>query len=497
MQIRSNDPGSLTHVAPLRCPVWIWDEIPSRRKTVLNELREVQCITPNELPLYREPEAATPIGVGVFLLAGERAKSSDVAFISKLKERFAFVICVTGSFKSPELAASCQLLLAGATHVIDGHADDVLPQLRGQIQRTAERILASKAEDEALQVIMTGVGFAGRSAAAFSLFRTLRSISSLTDLPVLVTGETGTGKELIASAIHVLDSRRAQQPFVGVNCAALPEQISESELFGHQRGAFTGAERERAGLFRSADQGVLFLDEIAELSSNLQAKLLRVLQAGHLRSVGADREVAINVRVIAATNRRLDQMIHSGAFREDLFHRLNVLALHIPPLRERTADIRPLVHHFVEKYRLLWQLKGNLAIGDDFVGGLERAILPGNAREVENLVRRALVAWDGSDPLSLRYLPSEIWQEVSSRSEPEVPPAEVVQQATIGSTSLELHAVEYLQRHDWNLPHATRYLESVLVRGALSVSNGNQSEAARLLGITSRSVYNKLHKSCL
>jgi len=317
----------------------------------------------------------------------------------------------------------------------------------------------------------------------------------MTEMPVLITGETGTGKELIACAIHALDARRFRQPFVSINCAALPEQLSESELFGHQRGAFTGAERERAGLFRSAEGGVLFLDEVGELSLNLQGKLLRVLQTGRLRSLGADREVAINVRVVAATNRRLDQMVGGGTFREDLFHRLNVLSVHIPPLRDRIADIEPLVRHFIEKYCPLWQAKGRPTIGSDFIRGLEKSSLPGNARQLENVVRRALLDWEGTGSLSLRNLPPEIWQELSEAPGLATSPPEAGESRELASTApLEVHAVEYLQRHDWNLTHAIQYLESVLVRGALTAAGGNQSEAARLLGITPRSVYNKLHK---
>jgi len=385
-------------------------------------------------------------------------------------------------------------LLAGATHVTNSRTDDFLSQLRRQVELAAERVLAAQAEEAILLSIMSAAGFAGRSAATFSLFRTLPDISSLTDLPVLITGETGTGKELIASAIHSLDSKRSRRPFVSLNCAALPEQLAESELFGHQRGAFTGAERERVGLFRSAEGGVLFLDEVGELSGSLQSKLLRVLQTGRLRSVGADREVEINVRVIAATNRRLDEMTLHGSFRQDLYHRLNVLCLHIKPLRERPVDIEPLIQHFVQKHGVLWRTKGRPVLGLDFLQALQKSSLPGNARQLENLVRRALVDWEGNGPLSLRELPPEIWRELSAVAAiPAFKQDRSAEPETMSGPGLEEHAVEYLQQHGWNLLQAVRYLESVLVRGALRVSGGNQSEAARLLGITPRSVYNKLH----
>ena len=482
---------------PQECFVWICDDDFARRKAIMNHLRGIHCVVLNELASYREPALASFTRGAVLLIAEEVVSHSDLKFISRLREVCHFVLCVTTHSHDAGVPTSCKLLLAGATDVMNAHDDDFPLQFRAQVERLAGRALATRAEEETLRTMMSSVGFAGRSPAVLSLFRTLRSVSCLTELPALITGETGTGKELVAFAIHALDPRRSCRPFVALNCGALPEQLSESELFGHQRGAFTGADRERAGMFRSAHQGVLFLDEVGELSNNLQSKLLRVLQTKRLRSLGADHEITVDVRVIAATNRNLSKMVNAGTFREDLFHRLNVLALHIPPLRERAADIPVLVQHFLEKYRGLWKTSGAPLIGNDFLQGLERSRLPGNVRQLENVVRRALIDMDASDALSLRHLPPEIWQEVSETVEPEqsagLPsPAH----KGISDIPLEAHAVEYLERHDWNLPHTTRYLESLLVRGALTAAKGNQSEAARLLGITARSVYNKLHQSC-
>jgi transcriptional regulator with PAS, ATPase and Fis domain len=213
-----------------------------------------------------------------------------------------------------------------------------------------------------------------------------------------------------------------------------------------------------------------------------------------VRSVGADREVPIDVRVVAATNRRLDEMVRDRTFREDLFHRLNVLPLYIPPLRERPVDIHCLVEHFITKYCKLWQAKGRPLIASDFVSGLEKSMLPGNARQLENIVRRALVQWEGNRPLSLRDLPPEIWQEISSaaQSKPALEDASLALNME-SNGSLETHAIEYLRRHRWNLPQVLQHLESLLVQSALSAAKGKQSEAARLLGISPRSVYNKVH----
>jgi DNA-binding NtrC family response regulator len=383
--------------------------------------------------------------------------------------------------------------------VIDSYAEEFLSELCHTVRETAERMIAGRLDDANLDSIMQRAGFAGRSPKSLALFRSVRSVSGLTDLPVLITGETGTGKELVALAIHSLDSKRSHRPFVSLNCAALTEQLAESELFGHQRGAFTGAERDRSGLFRAAEGGVLFLDEVGELSWTMQAKLLRVLQTNRLRSVGADREATINVRVVSATNRPLEQMIREGSFRADLYHRLNVLSLQIPPLRERREDIAPLIRHFVEQHASLWPTGNRPLISRDFVDALERSALPGNARQLENLVWRALVGWYGGDPISLNALPPEIWREISGIVESPDVPAAGERTTPLGSAEptsgvLETHAVEYLQSHGWSLGKAVRHLEFILVRVALSVSGGNQSEAARLLGVTPRSVYNKLHK---
>ena len=176
-------------------------------------------------------------------------------------------------------------------------------------------------------------------------------ISRVSDVPTYITGETGTGKELLAKAIHSLDAKRRSGPFVAVNCSAISPGLAESELFGHRRGAFTGADRDRKGLIRAAQGGVLFLDEIGDLDAALQTKLLRVLQENRVLAVGEERDVPIDVRVVAASNRNLLAMVANGTFRADLFYRFTVLTVHVPPLRERRADIPPLIAHFVQKYQ--------------------------------------------------------------------------------------------------------------------------------------------------
>ncbi|MBI5836229.1 MAG: sigma-54-dependent Fis family transcriptional regulator [Candidatus Eisenbacteria bacterium] len=214
-----------------------------------------------------------------------------------------------------------------------------------------------------------------------------------TDSPVLITGESGTGKELVARSIHY-QSRRADRPFLAVNCGALPENLVESELFGHARGAFTGASQEKRGLFEEADQGTLFLDEIGELQPSLQVKLLRVLQQGEVRRVGANQSRVVDVRVVAATNRDLVEALRSGAFREDLYYRLNVFQIDLPPLRERREDIPILALYFLSRYahRLGKDLK---EFSQEAQAVLLRYEYPGNVRELENAVQRAVTLAEG------------------------------------------------------------------------------------------------------
>jgi transcriptional regulator with GAF, ATPase, and Fis domain len=332
----------------------------------------------------------------------------------------------------------------------------------------------------------------GDTPAMLNLFRSIQRVSTLSALPVLISGETGTGKELVAHAIYCQDAKRRKFAFVPLNCAALNHELSESELFGHRRGAFTGANYDRPGLFRSADRGVLFLDEIGELNAALQAKLLRVVQTNRVLAVGEDREIAVDVRVIAATNRNLPEMVKGGLFREDLYYRLNVTPLHIPPLRERRADIAPLVEHFLRKHQHLAQNgNGKAHAAPDFLHALERTALPGNARQVENLVRRALVDRETSGALRLSDLPEDVWADLSEQEESS---QNLERKPPQAETGLMTYAMECLVQNQWSLGKSLAQLEELLVKAALEAAHGNQTEAARRLGITARSVYNKLHK---
>jgi DNA-binding NtrC family response regulator len=271
-----------------------------------------------------------------------------------------------------------------------------------------------------------------------------------TETTVLILGESGTGKELIARAIHGR-SPRARGPFVAVNCAAIPETLLESELFGHVKGAFTGAIRDRVGKFEAAEGGTVFLDEIGEMRPDLQVKILRVLEERMLERVGDNRLIRVDVRVLAATNKDLSKAIQAGEFREDLYYRLNVVPLQIPPLRERREDIRPLAQHFLKRLGA----SPRLTIAPEAFRALESYDFPGNVRELENALERAMIFHRG-DVISLADLPEAI-RAPKAKEATALP-------MSMPETGLSLEEVEKelilraLQKHDWNQSRAARYL---------------------------------------
>lgn len=309
----------------------------------------------------------------------------------------------------------------------------------------------------------------GRSTAMQQLLETIALVAP-TEATVLISGESGTGKGMVARAIHANSSRR-EKPLVEVNCAAIPETLIESELFGHEKGAFTGAGRQRQGRFAQADGGTLFLDEVGELPFSIQAKLLRVLQEGDIQRVGSDAVIPVNVRILAATNRKLEEMISEGAFREDLFYRLNVMGLEVPPLRERTEDIPVLAQHFWEVYaRKNHKLvKGIVPQAMDL---LLKYPWPGNVRELENVMERAVILLRG-EYISEKDLPhafQRLDQSECSREEE----TDAANPAKGDGTLAEM--------------------EKQLIFQALKDTGGNKSETARRLGVTRRTLQLKLKK---
>ena len=301
--------------------------------------------------------------------------------------------------------------------------------------------------------------FVAASSAMDEVFRMLRQAAQ-TGHPVLLTGESGTGKELAARALHRMSDR---DEFVVVNCGALPEQLLESELFGHRKGAFTGADRDRPGLFETADGGTLFLDEIGELPLPLQPKLLRALEQGEVRRVGDDRPRHFDVRIVAATNRVLEEAVEEDDFREDLFWRLAVVQVFLPPLRQRPADIPVLAEHFLEKARDDGPVR-SLSMTGDTMACLTAYDWPGNARELRNAIERAATVATGD-----RILPEHLPDRVRSRG---------------GASAL----VEGAARERVSLDD----LERVYIQRILEETGGNKTRAAEILGIDRKTLYRRL-----
>lgn len=312
-------------------------------------------------------------------------------------------------------------------------------------------------------------GIIGGSGPMHRLYDQVRQVA-MGAMPVLVLGESGVGKELVARAIHA-ESPRSEQPFVAVNCAGIPADLMESEFFGHARGAFTGAERARTGLFGQADGGTLLLDEIAEMPLALQAKLLRALQEGMIRPVGSDTEHSVDVRVIAATHQDLQGRVASGAFREDLYYRLEALALEVPPLRERGDDIERLAMFFLEA-SLRRNGRGDVRFDDAALACLREYDYPGNIRELANVVERAVTFCNGERVLP-EHLPPRVREAVAGAGGS--PVAATPEGQGLLAPDEPLPTLETLQQ---------RYVEHVLAQVA-----GNKRQAARILGVNRRTLY--------
>lgn len=300
----------------------------------------------------------------------------------------------------------------------------------------------------------------GMSGAMQEVYKMAEKVAP-TDATVLIRGESGTGKELVAQAIHHL-SPRSSEPFVAVNCGALPESLLESELFGHEKGAFTGADKMKVGRFELAGSGTIFLDEIGEISPSTQVKLLRVLQNRQIERLGGTKTIQIKARTIAATNRDLEEMLKDNSFREDLYYRINVFPINLPPLRDRKEDIPNLVSHFLKKLD-----KEEDAIDSAVLNHLMKYRWPGNVRELENIVERALIM-SGTGKITEEDLPPHI-KNIPSSS---------------GGGSLEIPA-EGL---------SLEQVEKDLIKNALNKAAGNKSKAAKLLGITRRKLYSMMER---
>jgi two-component system response regulator AtoC len=399
-----------------------------------------------------------------FVLADVRMSGmTGIELCTELKARSSLAtVILMSAYGSVDLAI--EAMKAGAYDYISKpfKHDEVLLALAKAEERESLR-RENRALKEAMRKEQTVHGILGKSEAIEKVFTTIGKVAEY-KTTVLIQGESGTGKELVARALHD-SSTRKNKAFIPLNCGAIPETLLESELFGHSKGAFTDAHADKKGLFAEAHQGTLFLDEIGELPLSLQVKLLRVLQEGCVRPLGATRDQEVDVRVIAATVRDLQREVQEGRFREDLYYRLNVLQINVPPLRERRDDILLLVEHFIERNnrRLGTQIR-------DLEQRTRKLLLdhpwPGNVRELENTIERAVVLADG-DMLTVADLPERM-------REPADPVA-----ASLANGEL-------------SIKKTARFMEETLIQRALEKTGGNRTAAAKLLEISHRALLYKI-----
>ena len=343
------------------------------------------------------------------------------------------------------------------------------PRLREQLNQyeQARSTLARTKPDHAIGTLF------GESPAICKLRESIERIAP-TEASVIITGESGTGKELVAEAIHGR-SLRSAHPFMKINCAAIPDTLLESELFGYEKGAFTGALSRKAGLFESAHRGTVFLDEIGDMDIRLQAKLLHILQGGEFRRLGGTKDLNTDIRIISATNQNLAALISRGSFREDLFYRLSVICVQTPPLREHVEDIPILTKRFVADFSRSYG-KEEPSIDDEFIAILRAQPWLGNVRELKNCIERAVIFCDGHR-LGPQHLPQQYKMGVSEND-----------------VASYVGGPEKSGNCKSTIDEACQDLERTMILEAIGKANGNRTEAARLLGIPRRTLYNKLDK---
>ncbi len=415
-------------------------------------------------------------GGGYFLILSDLSLPGmdGISFLSEIKRRAAFKsipFVIITAYGTVESAVSAMK---------SGAADYLLKPFDisdfEKMLKNAEKISAY----EALKKNATGAdadaddksGFICESAAMKKIGEYIKAVAGA-DATVLITGESGTGKEVAAKRIHNLSKRKGK--FIGVNCSAIVSTLLESELFGHEKGAFTGAVSLKKGKFEQADGGTILLDEIAEMAQNLQAKILRVIQEKIIDRVGGDEPVPVNARVIAATNKDIEKAVAEGSFREDLFYRLNVIRLHLPPLRERKEDIIPLAKYFTSAYakKYFREISGITEEGQNYLLSLN---FPGNIRELENIIERAVILAQKDNYLDVRHFGSfaGIDENGGAGNESAVN-ADAANRSGIAVSTFNI-----------------KEMEEKLIMAALEETGGNRTKAAEKLGITSRTLRNKL-----
>ncbi|HPD31460.1 MAG TPA: sigma-54 dependent transcriptional regulator [Phycisphaerae bacterium] len=383
-----------------------------------------------------------------------------------------------------DVTTCCQAVVSGATSFVEWAPCMAVDQVVDTLKQALDRYEASVREGEDLRsrAIFDEAGIAGRSQIMAKLLFQAKRAALVSDAPVLVCGESGTGKQLLAEAIHRMDPKRRNYPFLTVNCAAITGTLAESALFGHRKGAFTGATQDRPGYFLAADKGTLLLDEISELEKPLQPKLLRVLQEGKILPVGDDIERQVNVRVIAACNRPLPILVQTGEFRLDLYQRLNVISLTMPPLRDRPEDIPPLVQFFLRQYASYYPrpIEG---VDERVYEVLSRTIGSGNVRELENAVRQILAFKVAGTRIELSDIPPSLLKKQAT-------PDPDVEMVNVLSSAVDA----MLRGGRLTLAEMVEQFEAMILNEAMSRSTVTHCELAQRLGLSRRTFYHKLRK---
>jgi len=377
-----------------------------------------------------------------------------------------------------------QAIDVGVCHFVsidDPNFEDILEEQVRKIITSSNNKQTPKNPN--IREITDQTGIATQSSAMLELLARARKAASICDVPIIIEGESGTGKQLLAEAIHKMDPKRKTGPFLSINCASITGTLAESALFGHKKGAFTGATEDRLGYFRSANGGTLLLDEISELEMMLQPKLLRTLQENKVLPVGDDKEYPIDVRIIVASNKPLAQEVAENRFRLDLYQRLNVIKLTIPPLRERVEDIPLLVHYFIRKYKHYCKEEIN-SVDPAVYAVLKRAVGQGNVRELENIIRQTLVFKTSGKILVVSDLPEHILRQTGKTETQFTMPAE-----------LRDYLIRQLSKnHQLKLSEMIKGFEASVLTTAINDLELRGTKLAQKLGLNRRTLYNKLKR---
>ena len=453
-------------------PVWIVDDDRSIR-WVFEKALSREGISYSSFATAREALDALSDGAPQVLISDIRMPGlSGIELLQEVKEKHPAV---------PVIVMTAYSDLESAVAAFQGGAYEYLPkpfdvdQAVDLIRRALDE---SRRETQAVETVFEPKEILGQAPAMQEVFRAIGRLSQ-SSATVLITGESGTGKELVARALH-RHSARAQKPFVAINTAAMPKDLLESELFGHERGSFTGAQQQRRGRFEQAEGGTLFLDEIGDMPPELQTRLLRVLSDGNYYRVGGHQQIKANVRVIAATHQNLEQRVREGTFREDLYHRLNVIRLRLPSLRERSEDVPLLTRHFLSFSAKQLGVESK-RLSDDALAHLARLEFPGNVRQLENLCHWLTVMAPGQ-VVDTGDLPAEFRDQAAATSSDWL-------------AALEQEAERRLARGETGiLDGLSRQFERALITKALERTAGRRIEAANLLGMGRNTITRKIQE---